>query len=312
MSSPSSNLPATPAVARWIAQSLRVNPPRAKSLVMTVFGDSITPRGGVVWLGSLIALLSPFGISERLVRTAVYRLADEGWLDAVRHGRRSQYRLSTQGEKRFLRAHQRVYASPAKQWDGLWTLVHVASHASNAQKLALKKELIWEGFAPINPGLFAYPGEKNEALEDLLQRTRTAKVVTALSASDTGLGNTLPLSAVVSTAWPLKETRASYKKFIARFESLQQLITEQTTIDPEHAFIVRTLLIHDYRRALLTDPNLPAELLESEWPGIKAYTLSKTIYKKIDRAAEKQLAFILSQEQENVPPLDARFTQRFR
>ena len=136
--------------------------------------------------------------------------------------------------------------------------------------------------------------------------------MTALSASDIGLSNALPLSAVVSTAWPLKETRASYKKFIARFESLQQLLTEQTTIDQEHAFILRTLLIHDYRRALLTDPNLPAELLESEWSGSKAYTLSKTIYKKIDRAAEKQLAFILSQEQENVPPLDARFTQRFR
>ncbi len=302
----------SPAIARWIAQSLRLNPPRAKSLVMTVFGDTIAPRGGVVWLGSLIALLSPFGISERLVRTAVYRLADEGWLDAVRQGRRSQYRLSAQGEKRFLRAHQRVYASPTKQWEGLWTLVCMASHASSAQKLALKKELVWEGFAPVNAGLFAYPGEKNEALQDLLQRTRTAKVVTVLSASDSGLDNVLPLSAAVSTAWPLKETRATYKKFITRFESLQQLLSEQAAIDPEHAFVLRTLLIHDYRRALLTDPNLPAELLESEWPGSQAYALCKAIYKKIERPAEKQLAFILSQEQQNVPALDARFTQRFR
>ena len=302
----------SPAIARWIAQSLRLNPPRAKSLVMTVFGDTIAPRGGVVWLGSLIALLSPFGISERLVRTAVYRIADEGWLDAVRQGRRSQYRLSAQGEKRFLRAHQRVYASPTKQWEGLWTLVCMASHASSAQKLALKKELVWEGFAPVNAGLFAYPGEKNEALQDLLQRTRTAKVVTVLSASDSGLDNVLPLSAAVSTAWPLKETRATYKKFITRFESLQQLLSEQAAIDPEHAFVLRTLLIHDYRRALLTDPNLPAELLESEWPGSQAYALCKAIYKKIERPAEKQLAFILSQEQQNVPALDARFTQRFR
>ena len=312
MSSSSLKDIASPAIARWIAQSLRLNPPRAKSLVMTVFGDTIAPRGGVVWLGSLIALLSPFGISERLVRTAVYRLADEGWLDALRHGRRSQYRLSAQGEKRFLRAHQRVYASPTKQWEGLWTLVCMASHASSAQKSALKKELVWEGFAPVNAGLFAYPGEKNEALQDLLQRTRTAKVVTVLSASDSGLDNVLPLSAAVSTAWPLKETRATYKKFITRFESLQQLLSEQALIDPEHAFVLRTLLIHDYRRALLTDPNLPAELLESEWPGSKAYALSKAIYKTIDRPAEKQLAFILSQEQQNVPAVDARFSQRCR
>ncbi len=63
---------------------MTANPPRAKSLVMTLFGDVITPHGGEVWLGSLIELLAPFGISDRLVRTSVYRLAEEGWLDAER------------------------------------------------------------------------------------------------------------------------------------------------------------------------------------------------------------------------------------
>ena len=113
----------TPDLQRWIARSLKQDPPRAKSLVMTVFGDAIAPYGGSVWLGSLIALLAPLGISERLVRTAVYRLVDEGWLEASRSGRRSQYRLSAQAEQRFLRAHQRVYAPVAQTWDGRWTLV---------------------------------------------------------------------------------------------------------------------------------------------------------------------------------------------
>jgi len=312
MSSSSQNTLASPALTRWIAHSLRQNPPRAKSLVMTVFGDSIAPRGGSVWLGSLIALLAQFGISERLVRTAVFRLTDEGWLEAVREGRRSQYRLSAHGEKRFLRAHQRVYTSPSTQWDGRWTLVHVLTSATSAQKLLLKKELMWEGFAAIAPTLFAYPGEKNEALQELLQRTRTSKIVTILSATDAGLTNALPLSTHVTTAWPLKEARLSYKKFLSRFDSLQELLAAQKNIQPEQAFVLRTLLIHDYRRALLTDPNLPTELLGAEWPGDAAYTLSQAIYKKIEKAADKQVATILSLEHQDVPPIDKRFTQRFR
>ena len=39
---------------------------RAGSLITTVFGDAIAPRGGTVWLGSLITAMAEFGISERL------------------------------------------------------------------------------------------------------------------------------------------------------------------------------------------------------------------------------------------------------
>ena len=53
---------------------------QAGSLIMSVFGDAILPRGGRIWLGSLIRLLEPLQLNERLVRTAVFRLAKEQWL----------------------------------------------------------------------------------------------------------------------------------------------------------------------------------------------------------------------------------------
>ena len=55
-------------------------PPRAPSLIVTVWGDAIAPHGGAVVLPGLIRLLDPFGINERLVRTNVFRLARQGWL----------------------------------------------------------------------------------------------------------------------------------------------------------------------------------------------------------------------------------------
>ena len=41
-----------------------------------------------------VALLEGLGFGERFVRTALFRLNKEEWLDVVRIGRRSFYRLS--------------------------------------------------------------------------------------------------------------------------------------------------------------------------------------------------------------------------
>ena len=49
----------TPLIQHFNART----PLRAGSLIVTVFGDCIAPRGGTVWLGSLIEVLSHLGIS---------------------------------------------------------------------------------------------------------------------------------------------------------------------------------------------------------------------------------------------------------
>ena len=78
-----------PVERRWIRRELAADPPRAPSLIITVWGDAIAPHGGAVWLAGLIDLLAPFGINERLVRTSVFRLARDGWLAARRRSARA-------------------------------------------------------------------------------------------------------------------------------------------------------------------------------------------------------------------------------
>ncbi|UUZ46965.1 hypothetical protein LP420_25380 [Massilia sp. B-10] len=116
----------------WIADFLANDPPRSKSLVMTIFGDTIAPHGGTVWLGSLIELLAPFGINDRLLRTCVFRLAQEGWLVANRDGRRSSYALLPQALPRFERANRRIYAPLTAHWDGNWTMLLAPASAVDA------------------------------------------------------------------------------------------------------------------------------------------------------------------------------------
>lgn len=93
------------------------------SMVVTVFGDSVSQHGGWIWLGSLIATLEPLGFSERRVRTAVYRLAKQDWLKADQVGRQRFFCFTDDAQAHYARAARRIYAAGRKEWDGRWTLV---------------------------------------------------------------------------------------------------------------------------------------------------------------------------------------------
>src|SRR4029077_10247985 len=148
---------------RWRAQ----RPLRAGSLLITIFGDAIAPRGGAVTLGSLIRLATPFGLTERLVRTSVARLAREGWLSTARHGRRSEYRLSPQGSARFAEATQRIYGPPHPPWDGRWTLVLLPARKRRPKQV--RETLRWLGFGQLSPNVFAHPGATAEQSREWLR-----------------------------------------------------------------------------------------------------------------------------------------------
>ena len=59
---------------------------KAGSLIISVFGDAILPRGGKIWLGGLINLLAPLDLNERLIRTTVFRLVKDEWLTTKKNG----------------------------------------------------------------------------------------------------------------------------------------------------------------------------------------------------------------------------------
>ena len=153
------------AIDRWIRQrACRARRRRRKSLVVTVWGDAIAPHGGAVWLSGLIRLLGPLGLNERLVRTSVYRLAREGWLDVEPDGRRSLYRLTAHGRSRFEHAYRRIYAPPPSDWDGSWAVVLApAALLTAGERRELRKELGWEGFGGLAPGCLCAPRGRGDA-----------------------------------------------------------------------------------------------------------------------------------------------------
>jgi len=301
-------------VSRWIRRALASDPPRARSLVVTVWGDALAPHGGAVWLAGLIRLMAPFGMNERLVRTSVFRLVRDGWLSRQSHGRRSRYRLTREGVRRFDQAHHRIYTIPNPDWDGAWEVVLAPSDAAGAAtRLKLRDELAWEGFGTLAPGTYARPLRGDSALPRIVSALRLESRITVLRAKDDPSLGGAPLAARVETAWNLAALASDYRRFLARFGGVIDTFrtADGRNRDPAQCFVVRTLLIHAFRRVLLRDPQLPSALLPLDWPGAAAFALCRDFYRLTHKHSEMHVSATLAPDGDPLPPANPEFYRRF-
>src|ERR1700676_3932739 len=304
---------AATAAAELVARYRRQRPLRGGSLIVTLFGDSIMPRGGAVALGSLIALAAPFGLNERLVRTAAARLAKDVWLEGRRAGKRSEYRLSHDGRERFAEATRRIYSEPETEWSGRWTVI-VLPPMHAAERKELKEELIWRGFGELSTNVFAHPEIDSRSLG---LRAGPAELLAKVIVFDAGLAGEDAPQRLVGLGWDLEDLGLRYQRFVKRFErvlaALRGLrgLRGLRALDPQACFIVRTLLIHEYRRLHLRDPLLPARLLRANWPGAQAAALCRDIYARVFEPSEEHLSAVGAQLEGPLPEPDASVKRRF-
>lgn len=298
--------------SEWIAHFLATDPPRHKSLVMTICGDAIAPHGGAFWLGSMIELLAPLGVTDRLVRTSVFRLVQEGWLVASREGRRSRYALEPKALPRFERANRRIYAPPGLDWNGRWTFLLAPNGGIDADlRNLLRKELQWEGYAMLATGVMAHPAPDRDLLRELLARSGAEGRVFACEMTELPGAGSKPLPELVQDCWDLTGVVAGYRHFIDVFTPLQALLKAHADVGAQDAFAIRSLLVHAYRRVQLHDPMLPLELLPQPWPGSEAYALARDIYRLTHAQAEQHVMAMLRREDAATPAADPAFHARF-
>jgi phenylacetic acid degradation operon negative regulatory protein len=291
-------------LARLLKRFRAQRPLRAGSLLVTIFGDALAPRGGAVTLGSLIRLATPFGVTERLVRTSVARLAHDGWLVARREGRQSEYRLSDSGAERFAAATRRIYSPAPEGWEGTWTLLLLlARGAAGAQ---LRAELRWRGFGQLAAALYAHPSAGCAEVRAWLAALRAPPDALLLSSRSEGPASDRRLAAA---GWDLKGLARRYRGFVADFAPLTRVVRGALT--PETAFLVRTLLIHEYRRIHLADPLLPPALLPSAWVGTSAYELCRALYSGVYAQAEAHIGIAAYPLSGALPPAEPAARERF-
>jgi phenylacetic acid degradation operon negative regulatory protein len=294
------------AAADLIARFRRQRPLRGGSLIVTLFGDAIMPRGGAIALGSLIDLAAPFGLNERLVRTATARLAKDGWLEGRRAGKLSEYRLSHDGRERFAEATRRIYGEPDTGWSGRWTVI-VLPPMRAAERKELKQELIWRGFGELSANVFAHPEHDSRAFG----AQRRAGPLSKAMIFDANLADGNAPQRLVALGWDLDDLGVRYRRFVRRFDRVLAALQGSRALDAQACFVARTLLIHEYRRLHLRDPLLPSTLLQADWPGVRAAKLCRALYSRVFAGSEVYLSRVAAQLNGALPAPEASVMQRF-
>jgi phenylacetic acid degradation operon negative regulatory protein len=279
-----------------IIEELRREPSRTGSIVITVFGDAIVPRGGSVWLGTLLEFFGAIDIDSSVVRTAMSRLAADGWLERERIGRNSFYRLAERGRQTFAAATRHIYDPPQSDWTGRFELLLIG----NAEDRDSAREALRNaGFGSPLPGVWVAPSGV-PVPEEAAQAIRLE-----VSAEDDS-GRRL-----LSASWPLDRTAGAYLKFMATFAPLHDWLDRGEALSDIDAFTARILLIHHYRRVVLRDPLLPGALLPADWPGRPARRLCGEIYRALLPVSERWLDQHATMETGPLPKAGGGLSRRF-
>jgi len=288
-------MPQPAALSRIISQ-LKREPSRTGSIVITLFGDAIVPRGGSVWLGTLLTFFEALDIDSGVVRTAMSRLAADGWLTREKVGRNSFYRLAEKGRATFEAATKHIYDPPPSEWSGRFELLLISN---GEDRDAAREALRNAGFGSPLPGVWVAPSGVPVPQE----ASRAIRL--EVSAEDES-GRQL-----LRESWPLQRIADAYLKFMKMFAPLHDRIGRREPLAEIDAFIARILLIHYYRRVVLRDPLLPAALLPGDWPGRAARKLCGDIYRALLSPSEQWLDQHGTNEAGALPAARAELAHRF-
>lgn len=235
----------------------------ASDLLITVFGELVRPGGGTAWTQTLVATLALVGVEEKATRQAISRLADKGWLTSERVGRRTRWQLTTWATDVLARGAERIYGlgRTSVDWDGTW-LVLLASvpEVQRARRGPLGVRLGWAGFGSVGQGVWVSPHVEREAEVARVLADFEISGTTLFRSEMTTTGDPVSLA---QRAWQPDRLATEYRMFLETIEPLVPTDDASTTGD-----LIR--LVDAWRRFPLLDPDLPAALLPSDWPGDQA------------------------------------------
>jgi len=269
---------------------------RPKDLVFTLFGEYLLDRGASVWVGSLIALLLPFELTEGAVRTALSRMVAKGWLSVRREGRRAYYGLTPRGRRLLEEGQARIY-NPTwdVEWNGRWVvLAYSIPEESRSLRDRLRDRLGWLGFGSLGNGLWISPHRVAGPVREVADQLGISRHVECFDAERVSDG---PVEALVEKCWDLAGLDARYRGFVRAWEpTLRRCASENPAEapDPAECFALRFRLIHEFRGFPLEDPYLPRRLLPDGWHGDEANRLFHELHDLLAGPADQHVDGVLA------------------
>ncbi|MGH3472149.1 MAG: PaaX family transcriptional regulator [Nocardioidaceae bacterium] len=232
----------------------------ARSALFDVYGDHLRSRGGMAPVAALVRMLGPLEVAAPAVRTAISRMVRQRWLRPVKLDGGPGYALTPQAERRLTEAASRIYRSDLSEWDHHWHLLVVDHVLERAARRRIRSALSYLGYAPLRDDVWISPRPSAEV--DGLLGSEGVRARRFRSRHD---GNDDSLAAA---AWDLEGLGRAYTRWLNDAHELVGTTSEEPSdVD---AFVIRSTLVHEWRKFLFTDPGLPRDLLPVSWPGDEA------------------------------------------
>ncbi|MDY7077200.1 MAG: PaaX family transcriptional regulator C-terminal domain-containing protein [Chloroflexota bacterium] len=255
------------------------------TIIFALFGQYVLPRGGEIWLGTLVRALASLNLGEAAARSNVLRMKKKGYLQSRRLGRRSFYWLTDMGLNRLNRGGFRFSISPDEEWDGRWTVaVYSIPEERREHRDALRNVLNWWGFGMLAPGTWISTRSLPSEAESKWRELGVWKYLDVFRAECLGPGDQ---STVAAKAFPQLSTLADhYRDYIAECESVLRRF-EAGLLDDEECFACRLRNISEFVPITLKDPTLPSSLLPDDWPCPTAQLLTQELQQALAEPAER-------------------------
>jgi phenylacetic acid degradation operon negative regulatory protein len=228
--------------------------PAARSVLLTVLGEYVLPRGEAVWQEMLVAALGVLGYTEHAARQALARSVRDGWLESERHGRRARVQLTPATADLLRTGAERIYGFGRPwDWTGEWLIVVLrVPEARRDVRHQLRTQLAWAGLGSLGGGVWVTPHVDREAELEALVRTESAAELVSFRGRIGTLGDP---RRVAEAAWDLEAVADQYEQFYSRFR-------HSKPSSPAAIFRAQTELVHEWRKFPFLDPDLPEDLLQ--------------------------------------------------
>jgi phenylacetic acid degradation operon negative regulatory protein len=232
----------------------------------------------------MVSAMGALDVEQRNARQAAFRLAENGYVQSEKEGRRARLHLTDHGRRLLGDGCHRIYhfGSYEDTWDGRWlVVVCFIPEQQRTKRHQLRSRLGFAGFGFIAPGVAVSPHvssepEANAVLEDL-------GLVPGAVVLRCEPGDLLEPDELLGRAWDLDGLATEYEEFIKHF-------ARRAPRADDARFRALVELVHAWRRFPFIDPEIPSRLLPLKWPGRRAKHLFDDLHAEWSGGADSWFA----------------------
>ncbi|WP_372886801.1 PaaX family transcriptional regulator C-terminal domain-containing protein [Shimia sp.] len=220
---------------------------RVWSIIVTIFGDLAGTPGDRISGAALSRITEPMSIKPEAMRVALHRLRNDDWIDSHKEGRSSFYGLTRFGLEQSTAARPRIYAREV-DLPSQWQLC--ALEPGGGPKGQRARDMRHRGFVAVLPGLFLGPVGAAALPDSLVFH---------------GAAQEIPAWVQEKIATP--EITQAYGDLERALDRFSVSLLDAPALSPHQVATLRSIIVHIWRRALLSHPDLPQAFFGEGWRG---------------------------------------------